>query len=101
MQKIIVLSGGDEELQSQALVWDCYRNIQYVLDGNTDPPLQNIIWLLALTIMSGLKDPRLRGDKLNNYTSVIFVISGGQFMRIGRPTQPMPRETYMFDLPIL
>src|SRR5690242_16830366 len=35
------------------------------------------------------------------YTSFNTVTSGGQLMRIGRPTLPIPRDTYIFDFPIL
>ncbi len=38
---------------------------------------------------------------IKNYTSLILVISGGQLMRIGSPTVPIPRDTYIFDFPIL
>jgi hypothetical protein len=31
--------------------------------------------------------------------STIFVISGGQFSRTGSPIVPIPRETYILDVP--
>src|SRR5208283_3913386 len=36
-----------------------------------------------------------------NYCSVIFVISGGQLIRNGTPTVPMPRVTYICEFPNL
>lgn len=42
-------------------------------------------------------DPQRTVDGLLglNYCNVIFVISGGQLIRNGTPTVPMPRVTYI------
>lgn len=61
--------------------------------------LLTILQTMGGQVEQGVENPQA-DSILQALTSDILVSSGGQLIRIGTPTVPIPRETYICDDPI-